>query len=141
MDRRPPREPKRRVFLPRALLDALRRLLQALPPADRHRVVAGLAGDAGPRPLLTPAERIGSHSRNRVFKAVADPEVRAFIDATTPLTPSYQEVARLARERFGPARAPSKSSIHRYWMRLPSAERDRLRAVATRAGRQQPVPH
>lgn len=78
--------------------------------------------------LMTEAER-RAYRTVKSFKAAADPEVRAFLEATLPIAPSIQAAARLAKAKFG-GRAPSKSAIHRWWLALPTAHRDRIRDAA-----------
>ena len=84
-----------------------------------------------PRELLTAAEHLAGHKRGQPFKAAADPEIRAFIDRGL-MTMGFRELAAAARAHFG-RRAPSRSAVHRYWLALPSAEKDRIRAAGAAA--------
>ncbi len=66
------------------------------------------------RAISSLAEWKGLHIRGKPPKIMIDPEIQGFVnDALTRMT--FQEVADAARERFGPRRAPSRSSVHRYW--------------------------
>ncbi len=66
------------------------------------------------RSVSSLAEWKGLHRRGHPPKILIDPEVRAFVDdALKRMT--FHEVADAAREQFGPGRAPSPSSVHRYW--------------------------
>ncbi len=66
------------------------------------------------RSVSSLAEWKGLHRPGRPPKIMIDSEIRAFVDdALKQMT--FQEVAEAARERFGTRRAPSPSSVHRYW--------------------------
>jgi hypothetical protein len=65
---------------------------------------------------MTPAEREHrrQHRVGRPPKIDGDPDVRAFIQAhIDELT--FDRLAAKAKAAFGPRRAPSRSSIHRWW--------------------------
>lgn len=66
--------------------------------------------------LFSAAERRRLHLPGRGHKVLADPEVRAFVDASLE-TMTFTAIAKVCRERFG-TRAPSRSSLHRYWLAL-----------------------
>lgn len=53
-------------------------------------------------------------------KISGDPEVAAFVDPLLA-TKSFRLIVEACKERFGPARAPGKSAVHRYWMTFHAA--------------------
>lgn len=67
-----------------------------------------------PREPLTPEEWRARHLRGSPPRILADPELRTFIDARLPAM-TFDQLAAVVRTAFGPARAPSRSAIHRYW--------------------------
>lgn len=54
------------------------------------------------------------HRPGRPGKIESDPEVKAFVDANLPRM-TFRELARACRDKFGAARAPGRSAVHRYW--------------------------
>jgi len=82
------------------------------------------------RSVSSLAEWKGLHLRGRPPKIMIDPEVRAFVDdAMKRMT--FQEVAAAAQEQFGTERAPSPTSVHRYWQ---SRQNQRGRSRKARPG-------
>ncbi len=67
--------------------------------------------------FLSAAERRARHLGGTLPKILSDPELQEFVDALLP-TRTFGEIAQRCRERFGPSRAPSKSTISRYWLGL-----------------------
>jgi len=68
------------------------------------------------------AEWRALHLTGRPGKIVRDPDVRAFIDESLARL-TFVQLADACRERFGAKRAPSKSAIHRYWLRTRATVR------------------
>jgi|GEM_PF-2450358 len=76
-----------------------------------------IASDCDDKPkLISLAERQHRkyHRAGVVSKIARDPEVMALIEDHTPRLP-YKKIAAICKLRVGPDRAPSKSSIGRYW--------------------------
>jgi len=122
MIRKPPREVQYLLF----------RYWRSLSEPERLKIVARAGRRSGE--LLTNAEHLAKHKTGRPFKVAADPEIRAFTDARLG-TMSFAALADAVREHFGRERAPSKGGIHRYWLALPTAYRDRIVARAAKASR------
>jgi len=55
------------------------------------------------------------------FKVESDPALADFVDQRLGREPLLQ-IAAACRREFGPARAPSKSAIHRYWHRRAATQ-------------------
>lgn len=53
-------------------------------------------------------------------KISGDPEIAAFVD-TLLATKTFTQIAQACKKCFGPARAPSKSAVHSYWMKFHAA--------------------
>ena len=53
-------------------------------------------------------------------KITGDPEVAAFVDDLLA-TETFTQIAEACKRRFGPARAPGKSAVHRYWQKFHAA--------------------
>lgn len=60
------------------------------------------------------------HRPGHPGKIDRDPEVKAFVDANLAAM-TFMDLAQECRARFGADRAPSKSSLSRYWNRARSA--------------------
>jgi hypothetical protein len=56
------------------------------------------------------------HRGGQAPKIESDPELRAWFDKNIAFY-TFDQLAALARERFGPQRAPAHTSIGRYWHR------------------------
>lgn len=67
--------------------------------------------------LLSGAERRRRHLPGVGHKVLADSEVRLFVYSALE-TRTFAEIARACLELFGAARAPTKSSVQRYWLAL-----------------------
>lgn len=71
------------------------------------------------RPRVAPASPSDwrrLHHSGRPPRLLVDSELRAFVDKALE-SMSFTAIAKAARKRFGIKRAPSKSTIHRYWQR------------------------
>lgn len=67
-----------------------------------------------PRAPLRPGERRHHHMMGAPSKIERDAEVRDFVIRNiTSMT--FGQLAQACRQRFGADRAPSKSSMHRFW--------------------------
>lgn len=65
------------------------------------------------------------HRAGRPHKVLCDPEVRAFVEQSFP-SMTFAAIADACLERFGPERAPGKSSVGRYWDSFFKAQRPEL---------------
>lgn len=73
------------------------------------------------KPVSSLAEWKGLHRPGNPPKILCDQELREFLDdALTRLT--FKEAAAACVERFGKARAPSLSAVHRYWHATKKAQ-------------------
>lgn len=54
------------------------------------------------------------HRPSLPHKVLRDPEVRAFVDKSLD-SYTFERLAEACLVLFGPARAPSRSSLHRYY--------------------------
>lgn len=84
----------------------------------------------------TPAEWRGLHLPRAMPKIRSDGQVRAFVDKRL-ITDKFKDIAQACKEKFGPARAPSKSTIGRYWAecyRNDETELARIKAIRNRRG-------
>lgn len=54
------------------------------------------------------------HLKGYPHKILQDVEIEAFVNSVL-LTMTFGGIARACVEKFGAARAPSPSSVHRYW--------------------------
>ena len=88
--------------------DVLRQVLKALEARPR------LGLQVRTRPVVVP----GPAGRSAID---GDAELSGFI---RPLLwhEKLEQIVALCRDRFGPGRAPSRSAIHRYWMRLRQSQ-------------------
>jgi len=68
------------------------------------------------------AEWRRQHLAGSPHKILCDAEVEAFVNASLP-TMTFREIARACVEKFGTERAPSASSVHRYWCEFFRATR------------------
>jgi hypothetical protein len=71
---------------------------------------------------ISAAEWRARHLPGRPSKIAGDPEVRQFVNAAFK-TMTFVEIAAACLVRFGPERAPTKSSVHRYWLAVRSRHR------------------
>ena len=65
------------------------------------------------------------HRAGRPHKVLCDPEVEAFVAAALA-SMTFAVIADACLERFGPQRAPGKSSLARYWSAFHKAQRPDL---------------
>ena len=72
--------------------------------------------------VFSAAEWRARHLPGRPGKIAGDPAVRAFIDARLPTT-TFTKLAAAGRDGSGADRAPSRSAIHRYWLRTLAGTR------------------
>jgi hypothetical protein len=56
----------------------------------------------------------------RKSKIEIDPAVKAFVDEMLPEM-GFVALAQACRDIFGPDRAPSKSTLHKYWQKMKRA--------------------
>jgi hypothetical protein len=63
---------------------------------------------------ITAADWRRLHLPGTPGKISGDPEIRAFVDGLLDTTTMVQ-IAEACKQRFGAARAPGKSAVHRYW--------------------------
>lgn len=64
--------------------------------------------------LTVPAEWRRLHRSGRPPRIMCDTELKAFVDEAL-FRMTFEEVSAECSRRFGAARAPSKSCLHRYW--------------------------
>lgn len=72
--------------------------------------------------VRTAEDWLALHIPGRPGKIVRDAEVRAFIDRHISKM-TFTQLAAMCRERFGHERAPTRSTIGRYWSWIRGSER------------------
>lgn len=80
------------------------------------------------------SERRRLHLGGKTSKIEADPEMMRFVDGLL-LTETFKSIARMCAERFGPALAPGKSAVHRYWTNYHAARVRQEYSMKFRAAR------
>jgi len=76
---------------------------------------------AASAPLLTTkSDWRRLHLSGTPGKISGDPEIAAFVDKQLE-SETFERIAEACKRRFGPARAPGKSAVHRYWQKFHAA--------------------